>query len=341
MLQSNDNSVHWPSSGRTSRRTRDTGSGVGALYRWQAAKATISPGTLPPLGTLVDGVQTWGQTFPTVSGSPTHFVLAFLPPRLVGGTQAISSLLIDDVFIRLYDGTTGYDSFSDRGPYTITFPAATGSITPATSFSFSVTGFNFTENAFPKYSWAGDPFAISITGSIAIPAAVVESAAVPTNTGTFTFGNVANPLGFAVPTFTGTMMGNTGSSALNLNLPGNTLSVADVETIYSSSATPLVRVTAILYVSQFNVATGLWETHDAGLILPDFELEYLDLFTDVYRPLTGEAFGFTSRGWVMDIPYPITLTDGQALVLSFSCVFPFGGVITLVPFLRSRITVIV
>lgn len=121
--------------------------------------------------------------------------------------------------------------------------------------------------------------------------------------------------------------------ALSLTPSGDASVVLSVAAL---SPNPSV-VALTLYKTVYSATTGRWDIrnillHDASYA----NYDYLDVVIDVYNRPQGLITGISSREWVLNLPFPVEIGEGEGLVCTMS-VDTGSGDVTFVPFCRALI----
>jgi len=97
------------------------------------------------------------------------------------------------------------------------------------------------------------------------------------------------------------------------------------------------KVAVSLYKSNYSKATNSYTVHDPLNLPNDALFDYEDLVIDSYLPPIAPVDGYTSRKWSVSLKEPLTLVEGEALIVTVSFASLLGGFLLVTPFIRALI----
>jgi len=112
--------------------------------------------------------------------------------------------------------------------------------------------------------------------------------------------------------------------------------------VMSSMVVPnRVQINVSVYIARYNVGTALYSVKDPLRNPVDVAYDYLKLVVDNYIPAFGSGSSDTGRLWEVDLPHPVVLEAGEALLITVSQFNSLGAIRTFVPYIRAEISDVV
>jgi hypothetical protein len=102
-----------------------------------------------------------------------------------------------------------------------------------------------------------------------------------------------------------------------------------------------VQINVSVYIARYNTGTALYSVKDPLRNPVDVAYDYLRLVVDNYVPAFGSGSPDTGRLWEVDLPYPVVLEAGEALLITVSQFNSLGVTRTFVPYIRAEISDVV
>jgi len=203
---------------------------------------------------------------------------------------------------------------------TPTLVAAVNSFTPGTWFNIDSMAFSLT----PGGSTAFAPSATAVTNYPAVDTFMT------TLNATIAPSAYSNITGL-VFNYVGTTSGLSGSARYTAD-PVGTGKIS-----YALNSNPNL-VAVSMYVADYSLTTSKFSVRDPLNVAVDASRDYLDLVVDTYQGIVVPPSAPVSRAWRLNLPHPVDLAPGEALLVTVSFFnFNVGALKQFVPFVRACI----
>lgn len=280
--------------------------------------------------------QMWGYRAALAAGTPFSLVLVHVP-RYTPVNQPRSQR-VDACVIDIFDVIPPQQVFQENTFPSWNVPTTISSLVQAAAFVTSDTYSLPGGGGYVAYNSSGTPSAITNTtppgpinnnlkvdvlnNLLAAPFSGTGASPVTfTPTGGDVYSAASPNLQMSLVSAPGfmTSVGSVNSGQFTLNTPGYSITAGCGATIFSPNFNQ-VTLGLSLYVHNFSESSGtvrgvrdIVQTATQA----DSEYDYLDYEIDSYLPVVG-FHGNTGRRWRLQLPYPIILGSGQALLCTVS-----------------------